>query len=107
MLHQAAKTVQRSIRRFIGFSDKARQRSVATLQQKEDALFNIYLARLRASQLMCMHSRDAIGRFAEGSILHISEITLKDVNTYREQLADIPNGTLIHMIQEDRQCLPF
>jgi hypothetical protein len=39
MLHQAAKTVQRSIRRFIGSSDTARQRAVATFQQKEDALF--------------------------------------------------------------------
>ena len=64
MLHQAAKTVQRSIRRFIGSSDTARQRAVATFQQKEDALFNIYLARLRAIQLMSMHSRDAIGDFA-------------------------------------------
>ena len=106
MLHQAAKTVQRSIRRFIGFSDKARQRSVATLQQKEDALFNTYLARLRASQLMCMHSRDAIRHFAE-SILHISETTLKDIDTYREHLAGIPNDTLVQMIQEDRQFLPF
>ena len=56
MLHQAAKTVRRSIRRFIGPSDTARQRAVATFQQKEDALFNIYLARLRAIQLMCMYS---------------------------------------------------
>ena len=56
MLHQAAKTVQRCIRRFIGSSDTARQRAVATFQQKENALFNIYLARLRAIQLMCMHS---------------------------------------------------
>ena len=39
MLHQAAKTVQRCIRRFIGSSDTARQRAVATIQQQEDALF--------------------------------------------------------------------
>ena len=60
MLHQAAKTIQRCIRRFIGSSDTARQRAVATFQQKEDARFNMHLARLRAIQLMCMYSRDAI-----------------------------------------------
>jgi len=106
MLHQAAKTVQRCIRRFIGSSDMARQRAVATFQQKEGALFNIYLARLRAIQLTCMHSRDAIGDYA-GTILHVDERKLKEVDTYREQLAEIPNGTLIQMIQEDRKCLPF
>ena len=48
MLHQAAKTVQRCIRRFIGSSDTARQRAVATIQQQEDALFRTYRNRLRA-----------------------------------------------------------
>ena len=67
----------------------------------------LHLARLRAIQLRCMHSRDAIELFAEGSILHISERTLKEIDTYREQLAEIPNGALIQMIQEDRQSLPF
>ena len=107
MLHQAAKTVQRSIRRFIGSSDTARQREVATFQQKEDALFNIYLARLRAIQLMCMHSRDAIGHFAEGTILHVNERQLKEADTYREHLAEIPNDALVQMIQEDHTSLPF
>ena len=54
-----------------------------------------------------MHSRDAIGDFAEGTILLVDEVKLNEVDTYREQLAEIPNGTLIQMIQEDRQSLPF
>ena len=114
MLQQAAKTIQRCIRRFIGSSDTARQRAVATFQQKEDALVNIYLARLRAIQLMCMQSHGPggqgyleMGYFTEGSILHVNERQLKEVDTYREQLAGIPNDTLIQMIQEDRQFLPF
>ena len=54
-----------------------------------------------------MHSRDAIGDFAEGTILLVDEVKLNEVDTYREQLAEIPNGTLIQMIQEDRQFCPF
>ena len=77
MLHQAAKTVQRSIRRSIGSSDTARQRAVATFQQKENALFDIYLARLRAIQLMCMKSPGYLDNFMEGTILHVKERQLK------------------------------
>ena len=43
----------------------------------------------------------------EGTILHVDERKLKEVDTYREHLAEIPNGTLIRMIQEDRKSLPF
>ena len=107
MLHQAAKTVQRSIRRFIGSSDTARQRAVATFQQKEDALFNIYLSRLRAIQLMCMGPPGYLEYFMEGTILHVNERQLKEVDIYREHLAEIPNHILIQMIQEDRKALPF
>ena len=46
MLHQAAKTVRRCIRRFIGSSDKARQQAVAAIQQQEDAHFRTYLSRM-------------------------------------------------------------
>ena len=45
--------------------------------------------------------------FAGGTILHVSERQLKEVDTYREQLAEIPNDNLIQIIQEDHQFLPF
>ena len=43
----------------------------------------------------------------EGTILHVDERQLKEVDTYREHLAEIPNATLIQMVQEDRKSLPF
>ena len=57
--HQAAKTVQRCIRRFLGSTDTARKRAVAVLQQHEDRLDGTCLGRLRAIQTMCMNSRTA------------------------------------------------
>jgi hypothetical protein len=82
MLHQAAKTVQCCIRRFVGSSDTARQRAVATTQQQEDALFRTHLSRLRAIELMCMNSRDVIYDFADGTILLLDEQILAQVDAY-------------------------
>jgi hypothetical protein len=84
--HQAAKTVQRCIRRFLGSTDTARKRAVAALQQQDDRLYGTYLGRRRTIQTMCMNNRTAASvKFSEGTILLVSGTQLEEIDAYRQR----------------------
>ena len=103
--HQAAKTVQRCIMRFLGPTGTAWKRAGAVLQQREDAHFRKYLSRIRATELMYMNCRDTY--FSSQTTLLFNELEPAKLDAYYSVSPEVSNDDLIKFIEEDRAYLPL